>query len=162
MTDQPDGPAVPDQLIDKVAKLIGVDLQAKWPRHVINYGLKSGFPVCCIAFFIKVWVPVCPPKKAEGIVAWAESPAGWAYMNYRHWHNRIRAHDGGRMRCPACMIKALADEYGNGTLEAVDAFYAEPEVKEAVERYNADGEAVFQKAVVEGRCRDPYKRWDGN
>jgi hypothetical protein len=161
MTDTSDGPVVPDHLIDNVARLIGVDPKDKWRRQMINYGLRSGFPVCCIAFFVKVWCDICPPENRRAEYHWLVSSSSRAYMNYRHWHDRVKAYDGARMRCPACMLKALANEYGNGTLEAVEAFYAEPEVKVAIERHNAAGEANFQRVITEGRCKDPYTRWDG-
>lgn len=80
-----------------VARELGVDPADRCAVAMIECGLHSGIPRCCVAFFVKVWWPYWvmldePPSRAK-------KTAHVAFDEYSRWTTRP-----GYVPCPACVI----------------------------------------------------------
>ena len=162
---KPTGPRVPKHIVIAFARLMGENAEDLGICHDIELGLKSGASPCCIAYYVKVWIRVCPPDAEEGSPedeAWLGAEASTAWLNYFDWIARIRERHGAGIRCPACMLKQIEVEYPEiDTLAQIKAFYAKPDVARRIAAYNRAGEARRKEAIASGQAEDPFYRWDG-
>ena len=65
--------------------------------RMIECGLHSGFPACCVAFFVKVWWPWA--AAIDQLPARAQAEAQDAYDTYQRWSTRP-----GYVPCPSCVV----------------------------------------------------------
>src|SRR4051812_36420967 len=66
----------------------------------IECGLHSGFPRCCIAFFVKVW--------------WRVSDDNWKLIDsYRKMQQQFGVLESGYVMCPSCVLNKNVVEVKN-------------------------------------------------
>lgn len=65
---------------------------------MVECGVHSGFPSCCIAFFVKVWWPYA--LAIDGSSTRARADALTAYNAYQKWSTRP-----GYVPCPSCVVE---------------------------------------------------------
>lgn len=98
---------------------IGVDPRDPEVYRAVLCGLHSGFPICCIAFWVRFeWAwssmlegPMCGETNEDRIAGMTPlQRAGWAQiMAHRDWSKARNLADGhgqrdGYVRCPACVV----------------------------------------------------------
>lgn len=81
----------------QVAREIGVDLTDRVAMRMIECGLHSGFPTCCVAFFVRVWWPWM--LAIDGLSTRRRADAFVASDDYAKWTTRP-----GYVACPKCVV----------------------------------------------------------
>jgi hypothetical protein len=77
---------------------LGEDSANQHVVHMIECGLHSGFPKCCIAFFVKVWWPWL--LAIDQLSTRARASAMPAFNTYQKWNGQP-----GYVPCPRCAIE---------------------------------------------------------
>lgn len=101
--------------LQELAKLLAVSPE-DYRYDVIHNGLHYGYPPCCIAFFVKVWLPLVGALTVDDAEGGLPDPATLdemgeelfdVYMNYDDWIEPHRKAEAGKSRilCPACALK---------------------------------------------------------
>jgi hypothetical protein len=81
----------------QVARELGVDPADRDAMGMIECGLHSGLPRCCVAFFVKVWWPYW--LAIDGLSSRARTDAHAAFAAYQRWTTRP-----GYVPCPRCVV----------------------------------------------------------
>lgn len=81
----------------KLARRLAVDDNDHSEMHMIECGLHSGLPPCCVSFFVKMWWPYTLAVNA--LSAREQANAVVAYDAYQAWTTRP-----GYIPCPNCVI----------------------------------------------------------
>ncbi len=81
----------------------------EWKKAVIEDGKKEGFPDCCAAFFVEIWVPLC---EATGACDEAQS-----VMNRYAARAESVGAGNGYIPCPDCLTRLEKERPAAGLMK---------------------------------------------
>jgi hypothetical protein len=82
----------------ELAIRIDADPASPAVARMIECGLHSGFPACCVAFFVKIWWPWATTIDALSVRRRADALI--AYDSYQQWTKQA-----GYVPCPRCALE---------------------------------------------------------
>jgi hypothetical protein len=101
-----------DAAVNDLINRLGLDLYDDRVVRMVRYGLQSGFPPCCVAFFVLMWwrPAILLDRQSDELVTGDSSTTPEARANWKR----------DTFHCPACLLALMSCEFQTGVTAVVE------------------------------------------